>query len=822
MKRLTAFPGILCILPWAAFGQLPLSNFVNFECSQTNPVRLSPDGTRLFAVDTPAARVSVFDVSQPSQPVLIGEIPVGIEPVSVNPRNNDEAWVVNQESDSVSVVSVWKGIVTDTIYAKDEPSDVVFAAGRAFVSESRSNQIGVFDLNTHALVANIPVFGGNPRALAVSPDGTKVYAAFAQSGNHTTVIPYNIAPLPPPPTNPSLPSAPQQAIIVDASDPNWTHFIRFTMPDNDVAEIDAGTLSVTRYFSGVGTINLGLAINPANGDIYVANTDARNLVRFAPNLRGHFVDNRITQVSFATGKATVFDLNPGIDYTVLPNPTAVAVALAQPAAAVFDPSGQFLWVAAFGTDRIARVGANGAVLARIELGQAIGAQVDPRHKRGPRGLALNAAAQTLYVLNRIANTISVVNTSTAAVSGEIPVGSFDPTPAEIRNGRGFLYDAKLSGNGTGSCASCHVDGDMDHLAWDLGDPGGTMQSVVREGVTFEFHPMKGPMTTQTLKGIANLQPYHWRGDEADFTAAASSTVTGVMGGSQFASADVAAFETFIDTIQFQPNPNQNIDRTLPDTLAGGNPNAGLSLYTTQPFVGKGKCASCHTYPGAGTNTLIVPAFVNQLPQSYEVPQLRNIYQKLLFNNTPGAASIDGFGLLNDGTDAGMFQFLSDPVFGSFSTDTQVQTQLNAFLQCFDTGTAPAVGYTRTITAANINSNPVISDWALLESQSVPHIRFRVHPLELLALARPDHPVYDQGCDLIVKGTIKGRVHGLLYEPYGNIYMTDQTGLGPFTHAQLAAFIEAGDTLTVMGVPPGTGMWMGIDRNLDGTLDGDER
>src|SRR5580698_2159129 len=95
--------------------------FVNFESSQTNPVRLSPDGTRLFAVDTPDARVSVFDVSRTNQPVLIAEIPVGIEPVSVNPRTNDEVWVVNQESDSVSVVSVSKGIVTDTLQAKDEP-----------------------------------------------------------------------------------------------------------------------------------------------------------------------------------------------------------------------------------------------------------------------------------------------------------------------------------------------------------------------------------------------------------------------------------------------------------------------------------------------------------------------------------------------------------------------------------------------------------------------------------------------------------------------------------------------------------------------------
>src|ERR1039458_9685063 len=97
------------------------------------------DGFEMSKTDT---RVSVFDISNPSSPALIVEIPVGIEPVSVNPRTDDEAWVVNQESDSVSIVSVSQGIVTDTIYVKDEPSDVVFAGNNlAFVSVARSDVV---------------------------------------------------------------------------------------------------------------------------------------------------------------------------------------------------------------------------------------------------------------------------------------------------------------------------------------------------------------------------------------------------------------------------------------------------------------------------------------------------------------------------------------------------------------------------------------------------------------------------------------------------------------------------------------------------------
>src|SRR5438034_614903 len=94
-------------------------SYVNFEGKQTRPICLSPDGTRLFAVNTPDARLSVFDVTHPLSPFLIAEIPVGVEPVSVNARDNNEVWVVNEVSDSVSIVSVSNRLVVNTLYVKD-------------------------------------------------------------------------------------------------------------------------------------------------------------------------------------------------------------------------------------------------------------------------------------------------------------------------------------------------------------------------------------------------------------------------------------------------------------------------------------------------------------------------------------------------------------------------------------------------------------------------------------------------------------------------------------------------------------------------------
>jgi YVTN family beta-propeller protein len=801
MRRMLRMPLVVCVgaflLQLTATSQTGVTsaNFVNFEGAQTNPIRLSPDGTRLFAVNTPDARLSVFDLLEPALPALIAEIPVGIEPVSVNPRTNDEAWVVNQVSDSISVVSVPGGIVIDTLHIKDEPADVVFAgpgSSLAFVSVSRSNEVRVFDAATRAELARIPMQGENPRALAVSPDGASVYVAFALSGNKTTIIPADMAPPQPAPSNPGLPSPPQVGLIVHAENPTWApSVIGYTMPDHDVAEISVATRAVTRYFSGVGTINFGVAADPLTGHLYVANTEARNLVRFEPELRGRLVDNRITRVDVTTRAAVAFDLNPGIDYSILPNDAAKTDALAQPTAVVPDAATGTFYVAAFGTDRVARVSADGAVLSRIDL-RPVADAVDSRAMRGPRGLALNGATRHLYVMNRISNTISVVDVSTNALLTEISAGSFDPTPAVIRNGRGFLYDAKLSGNGTAACAACHIDADMDLLAWDLGNPGGTMA----QAGGLQMHPMKGPMTTQTLRGLNTLEPFHWRGDRADFLAF-NQAFSSLMGGSTLATADMTAYRDFVNTLRFAPNPNRNLDGSLPATLAGGDPRAGRNTFLNEPFVSFVTCNTCHTESSAGTNRTIIPAQILQESQPFKVPHLRNMYQKTGFSKTAGATSVGGFGFLHDGTIATLFEFLSSQLFQNLSTDTVRKTNVAAFLLAFDTGTAAAVGHTRTITSNDVTSPAVTSEWSVLEQQATA-----------------------SKVDVIVKGTIDAQHRGLLYRPSSNDYRTDRTGVGPFTRAQLVEKIAGGDTLTVMGVPPGSGMRMGIDRNVDGLLDGD--
>ena len=779
LKRLFRAVPLLCVTAFPLLTQTNPSSFVNFEGALTSPIRLSPDGTRLFSVNNPNSTVSVFDVSSdPANPALLVEIPVGLEPVSVNPRTDDEVWVVNQESDSVSIVSVSQAAVTDTILVQDEPSDVVFAGSYAFISVARSNLINVYSVTSHALVKSIPVFGGGPRQLAVSVNGSTVYAAFALSGNATTGIPENIAPPPPAPVNPALPPAPQQGIIVAATDPTWTAYVRWIMPDNDVVAISTSNLTISKYYSGVGTVNLGIAVQPSTGDLYVTNTDALNLIRFETNLNGHFVNNRISKIT-PSGTVTAYDLNPTVKYTGVPDPGSLAVALAQPAGIVFDSSGKNMYIAAFGTDRVAQVDPNGNILARIEINpQAIGPVISPANKRGPRGLAINTATGQLYVMNRISNTISVVNTATNAVTSEIQTGTSDPTPSVIRQGRGFLYDAKLAGSGTGSCAACHVDGENDHLAWDLGDPTGSLFPVVMQnGKTFEEHPMKGPMTTLTLRGLVDQQPYHWRGDKpafSDFNVAFQS----LMGGTQLSTNDMTAFTNFTNTIAYMPNPYQQLDRTYPTSLAGGNAVTGEGEFQTVVVNGSGQtCNSCHTATNFGSNLKI--NIVGSGVQPMKDTALRATYQKQLFSKR--GQTIDGFGILHDGVEENIRSFLGSAIFPTLVSQRQEQKDIAAYNLALDSGMPPTVGYSETMTQARLTDQSYLTGWSTLESQAG-----------------------ITNCDLVAHLTQQGSRADLLYNGTTQTYQAIQPGLGPFTHAQLLSALQSGSVITFMGVPYGSG------------------
>ncbi len=771
--------------------------FAQFEARQTHPIGLTPSGGRLLALNSPDGRLSVFDVTSPVdvEPVLVAEIPVGLEPVSLRARTDDEVWVVNEVSDSVSVVSLQLGTVVATLPCPDEPADVVFAQGKAFVSCARNGLLRVFDTATRAEVATIPLNGLYPRSLATDAAGTRVFVAFQLSGNRTTVLPADKAPAPPAPTNPDLPAPPRTALIVSASDVR----VPYTVLDHDVAEVSVEGLRVLGYFSDAGTSLFDLAVRPGTDELWVANTDARNLTRFEPDLRGHLADNRVTRLDLSSGGAVPFDLDAGIDHALLPNPAAQAGALAQPTAIAFSADGSAAWVAAFGSDRVARLDpADGRITARVDVRPALAD--GSRGMRGPRGIALNEAHRRLYVLNKLANTISIIATDRAVLLGEVPAGSFDPTPAAVKAGRGFLFDARLSGNGTASCATCHLDADRDGLAWDLGDPGGTMTTVIGADLASHdtrpqaraMHPMKGPMVTQTLRGIGPTNLFHWRGDRAtlrDF----NPTFRDLMGGALLPDADMDALKTYLATLRHHPNPDRGLDNSLPVSSDGGDARRGRSRFN----VHINHCAVCHTgASGSDNNVDDLRNFGGRQPM--KTPSLQTTYQRAVLDTRAGAVNVAGFGLLHDGT-GGTRSLPTAHFYELDELGGQDFADVTAYVRSFDTGTAPAVGWNRTVSAATKASAALDAELTVLEAQ-----------------ARGTNT-----CDLVAHGRVGGSARQFRYDAATQRYRPDRAAEAPMTRAGLLAALGADDALTFLGVLPGDGPRRGGDRDGDGVPDGDE-
>jgi len=185
-------------IPPASAG-LPDAAFSSFESAHVHPLDITPDGTKLLAVNTPNNDLEIFAISGNSL-TLETVVKVGLEPVTVRAYSSTQAWVVNKISNSVSIVDLKNNALIATLQTGAEPADVVFTGtagsatnpARAYVSVAQAKELEVFDpLVPGATLARIPILGQQPRALAVGPNGsggTNVYVGIFESGNGTTAM----------------------------------------------------------------------------------------------------------------------------------------------------------------------------------------------------------------------------------------------------------------------------------------------------------------------------------------------------------------------------------------------------------------------------------------------------------------------------------------------------------------------------------------------------------------------------------------------------------------------------------------------------------
>ncbi len=831
-----------------------------FESGPVRPLALSADGQRLYVTNAPANCLEIYAIENDALR-LVSAVSVGLEPVAVAERNANEIWVVNHLSDSVSVVRLdGTPRVLRTLQVGDEPRDIVFAGNnrdRAFITAANRGQnrpgfnstslvtsgagradVWVYDaaqlddslngkpVTVLTLVADVP------RALAVSNDGRTVYAGVFMSGNRSTVLHRDALNTPKPGISTSADGvqAPGTGLIVrfdgtawcDEARNDWSSRVKFTLPDEDVFAIDAvaATPAVTARFAGVGTTLFNMAVSPADGRLFVSNTDSFNEVRFEgsgqrgnSSVRGRIAESRISLITPSLGAGAAVHLNRHVNFSS-PQGSSLAAAdkarsLSQPTALVFSTNGETLYSAAFGSAKVAALPTTALVAGNYTPDASRQIEVPA----GPAGLALNAAGTRLYVYSRIAHALSVVDLANRSLLSYRSL--FSPESAAVKEGRRFLYDATLSSaNGTVSCASCHVFGDLDHLAWDLGNPDDRMQTnpnaylPLSPRTTPRFHPLKGPMTTQTLRSMKGHGPLHWRGDrtgtaravvrgqtetleEAAFKEFNSAFVALLGRETPLSTAQMQAFTDFVMQLANPPNPVRALDNSLT-----ADESAGRDIYMNFPITLLGSCDNCHRLrPTAGQfGTGGLMTFEGgRITENFKVPQLRNMYTKVgMFgfsgdNSTPSGAQIRGFGFSNDGAVDTLDNFFRDPVFLFPPPAADTRRRVITFMMAFDTDFLPVVG--QQVTWRPGAELTVESRLTLLREQ-----------------AQVSSP--RRACDLTARASVDGTAYSAMLQSDGSWSMR---GGGTRTDVQLRELATVTQPITFTCMPPGTGRRAALDQ-----------
>jgi YVTN family beta-propeller protein len=518
----------------------------------------------------------------------------------------DRLWIVNQDNDSVSVFNPSTGGRLKHVKVGAAPRSIAFAPnGQAWVTNKQSASISVIDQNTRELLRTIALpAGSQPFGIAASPAGSVMYVALEATGRLLKIDAATDV------TLGSLAVGANPRHVAVSSDGNRVYVSRFITP----ALPGESTAAVQTESGG----------QPVGGEVVVVNgpsmsiertivlrhsdvADAENQGRGVPNYLGATAISPDGRSAWLPSKqdnvkrgmrrdaqplnfqntvraiSSRIDLQAGTeDYPRRIDHDNAGLA----SAAAFDMRGIYLFVALETSRQVAVVDAyGGQEIFRFAAGLA------------PQGLALSSDGQRLYVNNFMQRTIGVYDLSRLLTEGiaDVPqlatwtAAPSEKLPPQVLLGKQLFYDAsdtRLARDSYISCASCHNDGGHDGRTWDLTGFG------------------EGLRNTSSLRGRAGAQGFlHWSNnfDEVqDFEGQIRNLAggTGLMASAQFnagtrseplgdpkagISAELDALAAYVASLNaFAPSPLRNADGSLTAAAAAGKPF----------FQAKG-CTTCH-------------------------------------------------------------------------------------------------------------------------------------------------------------------------------------------------------------------------------------
>ncbi len=427
------------------------------EPAYKNPLNLSitPNGRELWVTCEASASVIVIDTA--SRTTLL-EIPVGGQPhdVAFTP-DGTKAFVSNRLDDSVSVVDVAAHQVTSTIEVGDEPHGVLVdrQGKHLYVLNTSIDNVSVIDVATLQEVKRLSA-SRSPWSLAESPDGSQIIVTHALS-----------------------------------------RFIGERSPAmSEVTVIDPARAVVQdRIIFPAANLMQGVAWHPSGDYALIPLLRTKNLVPMTSINHGWTISNGLG-ILWRDGSVDQLLLDQ--NNLCFPDPFDVGI----------TPDGKFALVTSSSTDRVAVVDLAKLIALLKNATPHERERVLPNHTgkpaeyvvksipvhTTPRGITLSADGATAYVASMLDDSITVIDLKTLETIGRLDLGGAKEL-TKRRRGEKLFHHANVSFRRQFSCSSCHPDGHIDNIVYDIEDDGLGM----------------GPIDNRTLRGINDMAPYKWIG-----------------------------------------------------------------------------------------------------------------------------------------------------------------------------------------------------------------------------------------------------------------------------------------------------------------------
>ncbi|UCG31707.1 MAG: beta-propeller fold lactonase family protein [Phycisphaerales bacterium] len=534
---------------------------------------LTPDGRELWVACEASDSVIVVDLASRRK---VAEIETGghATDVTFHP-NGTRAYVSNRLDDTVSVIDTKARQVVNTILVGDEPHGVLLdkPGGQLYVLNTSQDCISVIDTDTETEQKRLAASRG-PWSLSISPDGSHIAATNTLSA-----------------------------------------FVPFRTPSmSEVTVIDA-ECGIVRNRVVVPGANLlqGIDWHPSGEFALVTLNRTKNLVPMTRLLQGWTITNGIG-VIWADGRVDQVLLDE--PHRCFPDPADVAI----------SPDGRLALVTSSGSDCVAVVDIPRLIAMLNEASDYERQQVFPNHlgrptefvikriptRESPRGVTFAADGKTAYVANALDDSVTVIDVDKLEPVERIDLGGPNEI-TRVRFGERLFHSADVTFRRQFSCHSCHPDGHIDGITYDI-EPDGI-------GVS--------PVDNRTLRGILDTAPFKWEGTNPSLQRQCGPRLAVFFTRiDPFTPEELSALDNYICTIPRPPNRYRGVGEALTPAQRRGK----LVFERTMTNDGRiipvdNRCITCHPPPLFTDRSRrdIGSQMRFDRESEFDVPHLNNIY-----------------------------------------------------------------------------------------------------------------------------------------------------------------------------------------------------